>query len=533
MVLLTDGENPVELEDWEAAADKMNSLNIKLAVMYVFFVFVICSILIAYSGVDFDDEYYGFNEEDKSNIKVIIIISLKSQTPLKRSAQQGNEEFYAAFVERLHDGLGVVGNCDSAIEEVSRPDVKQTKSALMGNVLRLGDVDEHPEDAIEIIIKTSKCTAYARPKSFKKFARFSNDDEDIIMRDADDDHDKLKATYGQLSMQTRYMYDPTGPHDDEDEELTDEEPEKKANLVEVEKEDLIRGFKYGSSYVPAPEDNFPKLETRKGIDICGFFSGENFKHELAIGEVQYVWADPASPLQQVALSSIIKAMASYKNSVAIARWVNRDGAEPKMGILQPMTDESVDYFLWVQVRLFNSFRTGRIQYSRRCLSQTTYASTPLLPWTNSSTKRAKWSQAIRTNPRMNRWMPWQTLWTQWISWKLVKKTKKGTWERSRLFSPLTVHRDRKPWYETALSYNPAIHRVKQALFHGAIVEDLNRQPLPPPHPELLKYFNPPRKVVKRARRAIEAAKEAFNVKEGEWHMMFTVIIYLPAQPSTL
>ena len=35
IVLLTDGENPIELEDWEVAIDKMNDLKIRLAVVYV------------------------------------------------------------------------------------------------------------------------------------------------------------------------------------------------------------------------------------------------------------------------------------------------------------------------------------------------------------------------------------------------------------------------------------------------------------------------------------------------------------------
>lgn len=249
----------------------------------------------------------------------------------------------------------MVGNCAFAIEEVSRPEVKQTKSTLVGNILRLGDVEENPDEAIEINIKTSKCTAYARPKSFRKFARIGDEDEDIIMRDADDD-DEPKATYGELSLQTQYVYDPTGPHDEDEDQAMNEEPEKKAELVEIEKEELIRGYKYGTSYVPVPEGNFPKLETKKGIDICGFFNGSNLRHELAMGEVQYVWADPASPLQQAALSSIIKAM-EERNTVAIARWVNRDGADPKMGILKPMVDMSVDYFLWVQVSLYSTLVT--------------------------------------------------------------------------------------------------------------------------------------------------------------------------------
>ncbi len=73
--------------------------------------------------------------------------------------------------------------------------------------------------------------------------------------------------------------------------------------------------------------------------------------------------------------------------------------------------------------------------------------------------------------------------------------------------------DRQAWFDTRLSYNPAIHRTKQALFHGAIVRDLNTHPLPPPHPELLKYLDPPRRVLRRARDALDDCKKAFNVRE--------------------
>ena len=80
---------------------------------------------------------------------------------------------------------------------------------------------------------------------------------------------------------------------------------------------------------------------------------------------------------------------------------------------------------------------------------------------------------------------------------------------------LHLCREREPWFDTRLSYNPAIHRTKQAQFHSAIVQDLNTHPLPPPHPELSKYFEPPKRVLKRARKAIDHCKTAFNVREGE------------------
>ena len=56
--------------------------------------------------------------------------------------------------------------------------------------------------------------------------------------------------------------------------------------------------------------------------------------------------------------------------------------------------------------------------------------------------------------------------------------------------------------------------MKQALLHGAIVQDLVADPLPPPHPELTKYFEPPKKVLKRAREATDNCRTAFAVRKG-------------------
>jgi ATP-dependent DNA helicase 2 subunit 2 len=71
-----------------------------------------------------------------------------------------------------------------------------------------------------------------------------------------------------------------------------------------------------------------------------------------------------------------------------------------------------------------------------------------------------------------------------------------------------------------MSYNPAVHRIKQALFHGAIVDDIESNPIPPPHPELLQYFEPPRKTLKRARDATNACIEQMKVKQGRRHLLF-------------
>ena len=272
---------------------------------------------------------------------------------------------------------GVVGTCVYALQEIMRPDVHIVKSALMGTVLRLGDVDGYPSEAVEIAVKTSKCTAIARPKSWKKFASRNKGAKAKIGVDGSEE----KVEYAQLKMRTEHFVDRDGDHGGEDIKMENDEEDllsgpaadneqktRNEHLERVEKEELVRGFKYGTTYVPCPDGQFPKLPTRKGIDICGFFPAKSvsrpqplvltvtssvrimqFRRDYSMGEILYVWADPSSPQQQAALSSVVQAM-YQKDSMAIARLVTRDGMDPKMGVLLPTVFDRVDCFLWAQVR---------------------------------------------------------------------------------------------------------------------------------------------------------------------------------------
>jgi ATP-dependent DNA helicase 2 subunit 2 len=67
-----------------------------------------------------------------------------------------------------------------------------------------------------------------------------------------------------------------------------------------------------------------------------------------MGEVYYIWADINSAREQIAFSSIVKAMIN-KEMVAVIRMTNRDGAEAKMGIAMPRRLDEIDCLLWVQV----------------------------------------------------------------------------------------------------------------------------------------------------------------------------------------
>ncbi|KAG2160210.1 SPOC domain-like protein [Suillus bovinus] len=442
IVIVTDGQSPMEIEDWEATVKKMNSLDISLTII----------------GIDFDDDEFPFHEEDKSTIKV------------------ENEAFYHKLTSALNNGL--VGTCVFALQEITRPDMKETKSALMGTVLRLGDVDVRPEEAIEILVKASKCTALARPKSWKKFGRREKNDDQMQI-----DKDEDKTVFAQLKMRSEYYIDHStqgGEEQDKMDTSSDDEEDKDKNLEKVEKEQLIRGFKYGSTYAPCPDGQFPRLNTRKGIDICGFFHAKNFRRELAMGEVQYIWADPGAPQQQVALSSIVQAMYE-KGVLAIARWVSKDGMDPKMGVLEARVDPNIDYLLWVQMPFADDVR------------KYTFASLENLVSKNG--------ESITKHPYLPTEDQLQAMGRFIDSMDIM-----DSGEKDDEGKPV-------PWYDTQQSYNPAIHRTKQALFHSAVVNDITSNPLPPPHPELLRYINPPRWALEASKDAIAECKAVFKVKE--------------------
>ena len=69
IVLLTDGESPMEIENWESIAKKLSKFEYRITIMYDF---PISSrvFLTVRSGVDFDDDEIDFKEEGKPHIKV-------------------------------------------------------------------------------------------------------------------------------------------------------------------------------------------------------------------------------------------------------------------------------------------------------------------------------------------------------------------------------------------------------------------------------------------------------------------------------
>jgi len=196
--------------------------------------------------------------------------------------QRENEIFFQKFTSIIPNSI--VGTLSFALDEVRKPEMKETRSTLMNNILRLGDPGNNPLEALEIPIKTSKCTAFARPKSWKRFApRESNPADEMDVDTAPTQNDIRKTVWAELKMRTEFHveHDEQGNVDNgNDEDMDVDVDDVKKSGAKVEREQLVRGYKYGSSYVPCADDNFAKLSTHMGISICGFFSADNVSTPL-------------------------------------------------------------------------------------------------------------------------------------------------------------------------------------------------------------------------------------------------------------
>ncbi|KAH8830040.1 ku80-like protein [Flagelloscypha sp. PMI_526] len=498
IILITDGETPMELEDWHLTTDKLVQDQVHTVII----------------GVNFDEmDEDGFKEQDKSTIK------------------EANEEFWREFEARLNEDdreLGMLGPLHVALASLSTPDTKRTKSTLTASFLRLGDVDTRPEEALEIAIKTGKCTALARPKAFKKFALHRD------MRPLDEDGKEMEPNlpdvkgpnvYVPLSSESHYYVKDEKDEDDEggdikkevtqeelllqvpsesqarqrgmDEEEDEEEdkkpePPKHDGREEVSKEELVRGYKYGSTFVPAPDNLFDPLPTKPGMSIIGFFDSAHFRREYSMGETYFVYADPGQASSQVAFSSILRAMRNHVGKdghsplMAIVRWVKRGfrdrvGGDPIMGVLAPCDaeEDEVDFFMFMQMPFADDVR------------KYTFPSLEMLV--------SKSGEVLEKHP----YLPTETQLDAMDTF--VDAMDLMTADEDDDGNP-------KPWFEPNESYNPAIHRIKQAMLHTGVVEDITADPCPPPNPELLKFFEPPEDMVEAAESALEGVRTALNVR---------------------
>ncbi|KAG8876714.1 ATP-dependent DNA helicase II subunit 2 [Tulasnella sp. 332] len=452
IVLITDGESEFATSGWEKAAERLNELDVHTTII----------------GIDFDDE--GYTEKGKSE-------------PKRR-----NEMFYRELESQIVHGR--LGSCYLALEDCALPEVKFIKPPAKNITFTIGDHEFKLGEAIEISARVHKVTVEASPMTLKKFIkRESTTCNDVhgdttVESRAGDDGGSTRTTLVAVDREKKYLVKSQPEMGTETETKTQtqvqeelaQEDEKKSGM-QVHADDLVKGHKYGATWV-IMEDGFEKLPTKLGIEVIGFMHASKLNRSYLMGEVHCLSADHNSAHDQIALSSFIRAMV-IKDVLAIVRWVHSNEAEPRMAVCSPVVEPAADYMFMVRVPFAEDIRN--------------YVFPSLDNLGNQKRESVSKPPHLTTDAMVHAMEEWVDA----MDLMEAEEQDDGT---------------KGPWFDTSRSYNPAIHRTKQALFYAATVNDLEKDPLPPPHPELTRYFQSPEHVRDKAKKSLETLKKVLDVK---------------------
>ncbi|ORY22765.1 SPOC like C-terminal domain-containing protein [Naematelia encephala] len=508
VVLITDGESAFKQDEYEDAMTRFDDLGVKLSVL----------------GIDFDPPDVPVDKSKSRNKRL-------------------SEKFWRTFVTMLHAALSpttsseeilpTLGTFDEALSKARLPHPAVVNGTVSGIDLHIGSAAVDEEQAITIPIKFSKATMKARPPTLSKAWKPAMDlqaplksnghgytqpassqlasslaQQSQAMHQAPEVSDLAAMISADVKHHSLYVIKRAdgapgvkeAPPGESEDDLNPDNVEVDQEAEEVvAREDIVKAWRFGSTWVPMEADTFEPLDTRKGVEILGFFPREAIKRHLLMGEVRFVWPDLTSPKAQIQFSSLVEGM-YLRNVVAVVRWVLKDKAEPTIGLCVPEMDypgdeKRLDYMFWIKLPFAED------EHNFWFPSLTTYK-------TNSG-KVVTEHSLLPTHEQCE------------LMDELVEGLDLDEYAKRQAKSnpqedgeeDMAEDEDTPRWFEPAKAYNPVIHRIKEAIFHASLTRDLDAEPLGPPHPELVKYFETPEELVEKTEKVTRLLKEKLDIKK--------------------
>ncbi|APA10393.1 hypothetical protein sscle_06g051630 [Sclerotinia sclerotiorum 1980 UF-70] len=415
IVLVTDGKGFMHGEELDDIAKEISRNDIKLVVI----------------GVDFDDAEFGFKEEDKDLVKA------------------ENEKLLRSFTESCLDGI--FGTIAEAIEALATPVVKVTREYnTYTGPLTLGDPTKYPETAVSIDVARYFKTHQAKPVSARSYVE-AGDEE---LPDADD-LTSVKQT------RTYKVNDPTAPGGKRD----------------VERDDLEKGYEYGSTivHISQADEGVTKLQAIKDFSIIGFVPN-NYERYLNMGESCITIPQKTNEKARMALSSFVHAL-NELNSCAVARIVKKDGADPLIVILAPFIEPDLEGLVDVPLPFAEDVRSYRFA--------------PLDKVFNSSGGLME----------KHKNLPSKDLKAAMSSF--VDSMDLSTAGKDEAGDPVE-------YMAIEDTYSPVLHRINQAIRRRAVKPD---EGVPPPPDVLIKWSHPPSELVEKSSSQLTKLIETADVKK--------------------
>ncbi|XP_060943969.1 X-ray repair cross-complementing protein 5 [Limanda limanda] len=242
------------------------------------------------------------------------------------------------------------------------------------------------------------------------------------------------------------------------------------NETEVQKDDIIQGFRYGSDIVPfskVDQDQMKYKHDGKCFAVLGFAKQSTVRKHLFMGnQVLKVFAGRDDEHAGVALSAVIRALDELK-MVAIVRYAYDRRCNPQIGAAFPCIKEDYQCLMYFQMPFTEDLR----QFTFPSLENNK-------KFTPSDTQLSAVDSLID-------------------SMMLVEEDENG--EKKDLFKPHHIP-------------NPAFQRHFQCLHHRGVSPDT---PLPPIEPWLKAALELPEVISKRCQVPLEEMKKNFPLTEVE------------------
>ncbi|KAK7615038.1 putative Ku family DNA helicase [Phyllosticta paracitricarpa] len=430
IVLVTNGRGSLDPDDLGDISNKLKAENIEFVVL----------------GADFDDPEYGVKEEDKDPDKAV------------------NEAILRQFAD---DCDGVFGTMAQAIDELDIPRVKPVRPipGYKGPLI-LGSGDS----AMEIPIERYPRIMQARPPTASSYVHRSDlapGESSQIQSSAtvagnDDgpqtDHDSLAAVKQATAFHVAEEGAPGGKRD-------------------VDREDLSRGYNYGSTAVPISESesDIVELKTEAALDIIGFIPADKFERYMQMSRTNTIIAQKANDKASMALSSLIHALYELE-TFAVARFVAKDMKPPVIVVLAPEISADHECLVDSELPFAEDMRGYRFP-----------------PLDRVVTVSGKTIEEHRNLPSKDL----VSAMSDYVDSMDLSEAGQDEEGKPAEFAP----------FEDV--YSPVLHRVQQAVRWRAVrpMDDL-----PPPPNILTRYMYPPEHVLKPATAKLDALIKAADVK---------------------
>ncbi|KAK4688057.1 ATP-dependent DNA helicase 2 subunit 2, partial [Tremellales sp. Uapishka_1] len=513
VVLITDGEAEFQQDEFEEAMSRLDEMGVKLVII----------------GIDFQPLDQTVD---------------KTKTRNKRLAEKFWRTFYSNLLDAISastsslDFLPTFETFEHALESVRQPMPAKINGTVSGTFLYIGSTNVQEEEAIIIAIKYSKATMKARPPTLSKAWKPAMDLQAPMKVDPSSSQYRPPAT-NQLLASLAEHTEALPPnelaslisadvknhstyfikrHETKDGDLLPTQPSMSFNMEGLEddgdeqmsnagkdeeevvaKEDIVKAWRFGSTWVPMEADTFAPLASQKGVEILSFFPRRNIKRHHLMGEVRYIWPELKSPKAQIQFSSLVQAM-HEKDMVAVVRWVLKDNGDPVVGMCVPQfavtgLDQRIDYMFWVKLPFaedeHNFWFPSLTKY--KTTSGKVLEKHPLLP----TEEQCELMDELVSS------MDLDSVAAPMTNGEHAEDEDEDMDDKPEL----------EPWFAPQKSFNPVIHRIKEAIFHCSITQDLDKDPLGPPHPELTKYFSPPAEFGEKVDSVTERLRSALDIKK--------------------